>query len=644
MDRRLRAHRKGFGWHHAVLISLVAGTSFFPATAEHVEEDERPFSPSVQIGATPSLADGLTNLSISMQQPDLTRPSLLHRIELPAGFRFAVGSVDRARHPDGTPVETCGEISDISSATSRMEAIGYFSVGVQTDNTRDQSTHVHSSLTSESDGPVDGPAGSNVPETSEPGPALFGRPNNGDGVLFFHEWDSDQKKAVICGYAVSVSARIPPNHRDLAVLLELALRPDGSWLLSYDFDAVPGDRPFEPENPRSITDHPYFHDQNASIISTFFTFQGHSAGNFQSDPAGGPCQTFCPVAFVRNPQTAGDYTATAEIGPCRPSSSCAVDPARFESIISIRNAPVAYRHAAGELTGPITGQVPAGYSLILGDSVTFTWWPADTHPAERVKGYILAIAEPARPETIHYEYMVTNPTIEGFDPRQLCGPDGAAEECSLTLQFPLSTVGETPLQGDRRYDAALITVYEDGHRTDGLCDVGPSEPAGQPCPSTDPSFVVEEPGVSTWQIVARQEHWPVAFMTILGFTRTGGGPTNIAPDRVLLVDFDRRRAEYFAWNPLGVREDSFAAASNTIVGTNEGGGTVVFQSATMMGHTVNWRFDGIAFPDATVPCGIAIVGSCGTFTRYDLKGAPGAIPPGGTPTARPELFAGKRVL
>lgn len=324
----------------------------------------------------------------------------------------------------------------------------------------------------------------------------------------------------------------------------------------------------------------------------------------------------------------------------------------------IKHPPSAIVYDWGKLTGPAgaLAGVPR-FGIVRGtNQVTFSWTQPTMAPGERVKGYVLTIARPGDQDSRHFRRVITNPAEVGFDPG-ICGADGLAATCNLTVNFPLSTLGVDNLSKNGKYNAALVTMYEGGsftdRRSDGLCDDGTG--LGAACPIGDPAFRIEThkafdmdrvPGISTWQFLLREKAWPIAYVQTTTVTRTGGGPSFAAPHQVLLVDFALRQGEFVLWNALGF-EERFFAPSNLIVGDNAVGGLVSFQSTSMTGHTDNWRFDGRILPGGGGPVVNGIgpaLRAFGTFVRYNLKGLPGAIPPGGLPSASLMTFSSNTAI
>lgn len=281
----------------------------------------------------------------------------------------------------------------------------------------------------------------------------------------------------------------------------------------------------------------------ASIRYFQITINAITGGNWNIDAATGKK---APVVFSRTPRdpetTAlrGDWTACThglapsnEPSPCRENETLSVSASRVINI----TPPPTVRHNLdyGRLKGP--GGLPGvgggigpyavdGFGVVRGTNTpTISWSQPGVGPDDTIRGYALAVAKTGDPTTAHWERYVTqkflvdsnnNPTTipnpEFDESRSPCGADGKAGPCSTKLEFPLGPNGGTVgplLDGDGKYDLALVTIYADGHRTDGRCDDG--TPPGAICDPNLPGITVSGTGISTWQFVMRTKAWPSTY-------------------------------------------------------------------------------------------------------------------------------------
>jgi len=757
-----------------IILAMAVATTALPVTGSSAAIED---SPRFSVEPQSTLIDTPSGLRITLSANDGEEPFRRHEIKISPGWRFAFASMRSS--------ETLSSCNDVPSPTPTsdnypiddMEAVGYASLLVATDEHRNTApTAPGTEGTFAQDNPAF-PTGRRDALYNGAGriTASDGAPLRSEAAaLWFLRWSSDTKTAVVCGRVATSATRdmggavIPPEHRVIVFQLTFKLRPD-SWLVTFDFDAVPG----APAGHRSITDNQFFLDQHATITDLALNLSGLSAGNYNIDPATGKRCPFvldsgaasqaaptscgnscdpCRIATSVTPDEPTNVEFMGEFFPCRLSQPCvspptrrfsfprSVDPLGSDvSIIPVAHAgtisavlrwnngsltnqthlalslidpngrvvaednlgvqpltlshPVdssgpfgeyslrvrsmdhgtnyflsgetpaptdmssrvreiailirpdldPYIHHAASLMGPTTSGLDPRWGLIRGTSqVTFTWRQPLVGGDERLRGYVLAIAEPNNEDTLHFEYIIIDTTAPDVDPRLPCGIDGDEETCSLSLTFPLSTEASRPLGEDGIYDIALITIYANGNRTDGRCDV-PGDPLGIECtpdragfkvapwPSTSLDHNPRAPhhGISIRHLILREKAWPAAY------AQTGDY-------LILLVDFALRQGEIIDLGgsdvPTPKVTDRTAQSSTTIIGDNPTGGLVSFGSPSPFGHQVKWRVDMVALPSMAT----------GTFILYDTKGFPGAIPPGGLPgvdqgTLWVRTFTGNRI-
>lgn len=599
------------------------------------------FDPRLTMGAASTVVDTASNLTMNVTQVDHAPLIRDFQMAIPAGWRLSVGTVDPSTL--GSCVDAAEDFPSYlltsPKALENMESVGLATIKLATKDTRDPNPRI----TPEN--------AFNTPQWN-PGPAIYdgggflghGSPAAG---LWFHRWDPVESTATLCGIVRTDNTRIPTELRELIFQLDLKLMSDGSWNLSFDFDAAPG----AAAGFRSVTDNEAFLASEVSILEVRLQITDLTGGNFQRKADGTKCDPNsrngynpCKVIFSRTPVTPANYPFRGTFSECQNVAGCASLPTIREVIIPITNLPSTFVHEAAVLTGPGSPQIPVGYGFFDDtDSVTVTWNQPPTNPREDVRAYVLLIARAGDKEG-RFEYMILDPADPGVDSRRPCGEDGRAPSCSLSLAFPLT--GSPHLQGEGKYDLALVTIYRDGHRTDGRCDDGTG--AGVVC-SSSTGFRIVPKGVSTWEFFITRKAWPNAFAEVQIITPSGAAPGTFysAPVYVLLVDFELQRGEFIFWQYVGVTERRFAATSNEIKGSGTAG-LVSFASNLSAGQGENFRFDGFALPQTPAPfqpaacSGPSGLGqACGLFVLANTRGAPCC--PNGIPTSFSESFEGVRL-
>lgn len=698
-------------------MAVLAGALVLPglAAADHFECEPGStsnacgkFDPQLIAGAEVPFTDTISTLTFRFNQKDEfthDQPVLGVTYLAPKGWQFAVNSLRASQVSEGGHADPVGT----EPATNCTEVF----TGDEVHNDDDSARLRRADNLSGNVG-----ASANIANSRSGDPIDFGYarqgPNEGSGdirnqnpSLAFLGWDSVTEQATLCLYLYANTERVAETgvtgsecgllgaafsctvereeaRQHLIPITMSKVQPgelldgedistDFGW--KFDFDLT------------SFYGHELLRQEEISLLDVLVNIQAQSGGNWHINDVTGLPES---IVFSKTPKVAGDYEFRGIFSTCAEGFNATTAPtgAAAESLSvsdlcengalhtttrsvfqKILNPPSANVLDFGKLTGPAGDISINRFGLIRGtNDVTFSWSQPTVPLDETIKGYVLTIAEPGNQDSRHFEYLITNPADGGFDTREPCGPAGDEGTCSLTVTFPLSTIGPDFLSVNGKYDAALITLYEGTNgatdkRSDGLCDDGTG--FGTDCPLTDPAFRIDihrsfdlnrVPGISIWQFMLREKEWPVAFVQPASVSRSGGGPSFQAPRHVLLVDFDLRQAEFVLWNALGF-EEPFFASSNTIIGDNSAGGVVSFQSSSMTGHTANWRFDGRILPfggsipnapfispdpffGQPVPPDQAQVftQAYGLFVRYDLKGLPGAIPPGGMPTAQQITF------
>lgn len=452
--------------------------------------------------------------------------------------------------------------------------------------------------------------------------------------LTFLGWDGTTARLCLYLYAnravldAGGFPRYPPQqpreHMIPVELTKLTGDLDFGWSIHFDLTTVYNDPPLV--------------QKQISVTQLLFYIESLTGGTWNTNRLTGARES---INFSRTPSTPGRYEFRGIFRGCRdgirlfgydpPNGAQADrrvlidDPLDFSVLcrtpetvavtrsvfVDITPPPTSYRHRAARMTGPATLGLPAGYGLVRdATSVDLSWRQPAAEPgvSETVKAYALAIAVPGDEENMHFEYVVTDPADPSFDPRRPCGAEGTSASCTLTLEFPLFTTGEKMLTADGKYDVALVTVFADGHRTDGRCDDGTGP--GRQCDPAERDFTIAGQGVSTWQFLIRSDPWPHAFVDRQLLVRSGtAGRATEAPNHLLLVDYRRHRAEFTFWNPLS-RAESFFRASMLVQGDDDlGTGIVETDSGEIVSSAPAWRL--LAQTD--------LVQATGFFTIYETN-------------------------
>ena len=530
-----------------IVIALLAPVS--AARADHLDGDPATggFAPTFKPTVDFPQVDQYSGVSLRVRQLDHEEQTDRYEVTIPAGWRFPLASLREStlagcKDSGGLP-GVPGYIHD------SMEAIGSSVVTLQTDATRN-------------------PNPDPLAPGQAPGPATY------VGGLWFHSWDEGSSTAVLCGYAKTNNTRLvgdpfsadtaPSSDRQMLFEVTMTRAADGSWRLAWDFDAVSGAAPGD----RSITDDPTFTAGNVSIIEVNLILARATVGNYHTDPTGRKV----PVRFARTPASAGTYRFSATFSPC-----AAADPGSCDSdtppLTRTADVPVTLRVPEGFHPRAVI-QAPARFSVIeASDEVTLRWAQPDASVFDPVRAYVVVVSPPdPTPQHLakyHTRYLVTDPEDPAYaassDP---CAPGGASESCALTLAFPLTTGDGTIYGPEGLYSASLVTVFADGHRSDGRCDDGTA--LGAPAPCADGSVPkIAAPGYAFTEFYLTQDDWPLVYRDVI--PRTDGTGPNIT--YVLLIDFATNRLEFVVWQPLG-GATTRRFTDMRVVGANEGLGAI----------------------------------------------------------------------
>lgn len=213
-------------------------------------------------------------------------------------------------------------------------------------------------------------------------------------------------------------------------------------------------------------------------VSICFTVGVHSITATATDPSGNVSAPSAPVAFRIDPTATGIHPFPALLSP---------------SPFTVR-------------TG--TSTLPVSWQEVQG--------------GEPVAGYVLIIGRPTEFNRVHFR-------------RYLAGQQGypcAVGTCSATLTFPLATP-TSPLLANDKYAVGAVTIFADGHRSDGMCDDGTA--FGASCSAN----LSHPPGYSYAEVLVESRAWPSIYQ-------------DPAKKDVLLVDPATNDFVFVVWNPLEI--------------------------------------------------------------------------------------------
>lgn len=628
----------------AVLGAAIA----LPGTA--VGSYSESMSVSMSVGTEYPYAGVPSSITLRLGQADRANPAMRADYYLPKGWGFTFAALKPAEKQSGAPAASCTDVYTTSSPPSLISA------------------GTPSSVAS-AEG-LGGGVGMKVQVGSSSYEYGYRNPSGSDRrnpSVAFLNWDSTAQTATLCMYLRSND--IDAGSHEFLLPFTVTKLPDSDaefdWRVSLDF--------------AQVYTNSYLSEEEATILTHTLTLPSQTSGNWNRNATTGEK---APEYFSRTPsvpathEVRGVFSACAEGVDTAATSGCTNNSFVTDTLsqdLIITAPPGKDTFDFGRLTGPSTvelcgGAASCAFGLIRGaDSMAFEWSrPAIVSANNTVKGYILVVAEPGNQDSRHFEYIVTqkykvdddnNPILDNdgkkvvnpeFDHRQVCGEDGLAPTCAVTLNFPLSnSAGGIANDVDAKYDVALVTVYANGVRTDGLCDKdasGTVRPEGASCDPSAPAAKIVAPGKSLWQVMVTSNEWPLTFVEFQDFRGNGGGAAFTGPASMLFVDFDTKQGEFVRWNPApGAKADVFAGTSASIQGAADGG-VASFGNPTLIGGARAFRFDGLVMPQGPLcPSSNGVSDACGTFTMFDSKN-PGIGADGPTISGRPglavEIFEG----
>ncbi len=470
-------------------------------------------------------------------------------------------------------------------------------------------------------------------------------PTSQDPSIAFLDWDQESQTARMCMYLYANNPTMDHNDpgnqgspatnaadheisRQHIVPVELQRLPDEDplsaefdWSIHWDLTSFYSD--------------PFLRGKDISVSQQLFQLPSITPGNFNVDDFGNQSG----VVFSRSASTPGNYTIRADFRTCKngmvpadtpTDTGCLLDelsdPVTRLQNFTLTPPPDQIRHEFARITGPQNLGLcnnqdfcPLGLALNT-DNFDVTWEPPSTPPGVQVKGYALVVAEPGTEKSRHFMRFVTNSsfaddpnfasdlcqTVE-IPPEEEGGEPTFRDECTTNIAFPLtSTDGSTILNGSSKYHLALVTIYDTGHRTDGLCDDGTGQ--GAPCDPFAKPIAIQEPGISEWQVLIRPERW-IAFVET--WDDSEFEPRDAVFNRLLLVSFGRQEAELIVWRNADSVQ-SFRQSSALILGSDTAGGLVQMQTPSLAGGAPNWEVTALI--DLTLT-GLVI----GTFVKYELQ-------------------------
>lgn len=573
--------------------------------------------------------DTPSSITFDMSQADEAMPAVQVDYMIPKGWKFGVNQIRPGQNPSGAPATSCADVYSSAAPTAsapralqRAETLGAkVGMKVQIDNNR----------TIEGD-PIDNAAFG----YSDIAPIEFGYrdPASNDKrspSVAFLNYDQSAGVARICYYLQNNAPGSPPSLRAAYLLEGQLIRIDGDpafgWRLHLDF--------------ADIIKSSWFGTNHGSILLQTLGLEAVTGSRWNRNPVTGQPEA---VVFSRTPSTPGAYEFRGIFSSCadgmdlpNTATGCKNNNLFSKTVsetIQITAPAAGGPHGFGRLRGPVgTSAVPAGYGLIKGNAATVSWTQPVVGPDEAIKGYAVVVAEPGNQDSRHFEYLVTNPALE-TDPnyREICGADGAGV-CNLQLGFPLAGLAQ-PLPPEGLYDVALVTIYRDGHRTDGLCDNGTAQ--GATCDPRLPAFYREGTGISTWRFYITEKPWPNVFQENRGSGATAG------PAYTLMVDFAEKRAQFIIWAtpyaPCGAvcqpwwepaRPGVYSGTDVGIAGDANNG--VISFGSLYLNQGKKWRFDGAIQPNGGNVRGV--------FTVYDTQyigvRMPNVPPDAGNPVPPP---------
>jgi len=630
---------KRAGFRTCAAAVVVFTLTVLPASGSHGDGTigNEDYSPLIETFAPPPYPNQPANLRLVVVQADHEMPVIDVRHRMPLEWGFAPETLRPAEKADQTAAETCQDImanygganfdQDNNPAdVRRAEHIGTVSFRANTTTTRTEivDTRPPSNVTS-------GPTG--------PSPAQNTPHLTFTGLIAFRDWEEALQRANLCVYAYARDGRAdePIDPEPLA-----EETPDGTPSVSATYDRTPREHLFPASltrtgtawelrfDLRSFYTNSFLAAEDLSITNAAVHLGGFSSGRWQANCAPGrQCNSFeeeaakaraARVVFSRAPESAGSYELQSVLTGCEPNAlsepvPCKQDTERVVTIalpfqIAPPGGPV---HEFARIVSPMPFSVHRG-----ADTVEVRWDQPPVAFGDRIKGYLVTVARPHEQDSRHFDYVISEPLarLSAGLPHSTnpCGPSGDEPQCSLELTFPMMSEAGRLLPHDQKYVVSLVTIYSDGHRTDGRCDDG--TPEGATCSPAEGGFVRALPGLDSREFFLTYEAWPLAYQE--SSTRN-----------VLFVDFNTQRAMFLWWSRGDNRNVLYDDWTRNVQGMNGAGGSIVI-SGRDVGNR-NHVFVGLA----------AVANAVGDLWLSDLRHFPGS--PTGLPTFERRTFSGARV-
>lgn len=187
------------------------------------------------------LVDQQSDLTIRFEQnPDEDAVSKYEAL-IPAGYRFAIGSIDPAVYTscsDFTPPFTPASASVINS---RTEAVGVAKLGVSTTSTNHATVYMA-------------------------------------GQSYFLNYSATTRTATFCALVgTSATTAIPSPNNQALFEWTMTFNPDESWTISFDLKSVFGNGTY------SIIDNPFYQQQDVTVRNVSIELRGLTYGNYNMD-------------------------------------------------------------------------------------------------------------------------------------------------------------------------------------------------------------------------------------------------------------------------------------------------------------------------------------------------------------------------
>jgi hypothetical protein len=645
---------------------------------------------SMTAGASQTVADLGSSLSYTYNATSGSAAVPHITYMMPKGWRFAAGSLRAGAKADGvTPATSCDDIYTPGSQRSLQNAEG---IGLTT-------------LTMKITSPDD---------TTDPVSGTYSFRDNAS----FISWDGTTAKMCLNFYSGGSTGLdgissdpfgfIPSDAAGLSDLLFPAtlkkLDATSAYGWQMDIDAT------------SFYKNPAAAEYDAEITIMRLTINDQSGGNWNRDQNG----RLARVLFSRSPLTAGarpvagTFTGCSQGVDASTASACKNGATtlvtKTSSIVINDPAETHGLHQFGRISGfgvpsgsGTAALLTPGYTLVRGSSkVNVQWQAPAVTPDDTIRGYVIAIAVPGDKASEVFVYKITqpfevdannNPVLDGTgNPIPVAGSDASAcdgtGKCSAQLSFPMTGIGGHVLDGNNKYDVALVTIYADGHRSDGKIDPHDATTGAAICPggaeavrcgdgdtNTGAAFRVDPtgdsyagdrtPGTSIASLFVASKSWGGAFVETDSFNFTGKGGTYTAPKFLLLTNLATKEGQFVDYRPaVGAPAKVYYGASNTSVSPDGVNGELSFGNLNLTGGRQTFQFSGCVSPDLGCPSwdagsntdGPDFHEAAGVFMLFDPKNVgvnPGAItvPPNpsriingaGMPGADAFAFAGYAV-